>query len=337
MKSYNVGVLGATGAVGQQVIKILEQSSIPINHIKLLASGRSAGTEIIFSGKTVTVEAATPVSFEGLDFVIFSAGTEISQQMAPEAVKRGVVVIDNSNAFRMTPEVPLVVPEVNPEDIKKHNGIIANPNCSTIQMVVALKPIHDYGKIKRVVVSTYQAVSGTGLEAIDELKEQTQRLLENQQVIPKVYPHQIGFNVLPHIDVFDDNGDSKEELKMVNETKKIMGDENIKVTATTVRVPVIIGHSEAINVETERKITRYKAWELLKSAPGIIVVDNPEKNEYPIPVDVAGRNEVFVGRVREDHTIENGINMWVVADNLTKGAAFNTVQIAELLHKNNLL
>jgi aspartate-semialdehyde dehydrogenase len=337
MKSYNVGILGATGAVGSQVIKILEQSSLPVKNIKLLASERSAGAELTFSGRTVAVQAATPASFQGLDLAIFSAGTEISRQMAPEAVKRGVVVIDNSNAFRMDRDVPLVVPEVNPEDVKKHNGIVANPNCSTIQMVVALKPLHDYGKIRRVVVSTYQAVSGTGLEAMTELSEQTKNILENKNIVPSVYPHRIGFNLLPHIDVFDENGDSREELKMVNETKKIMGDETIKVTATTVRVPVYVGHSEAINVETEVKITREKAWELFKSAPGIILVDNPAKNEYPMPVDAVGKNEVFVGRVREDNTIQNGINMWVVADNLRKGAAYNAVQVAELLPKYKLL
>ncbi|MDI3534319.1 MAG: aspartate-semialdehyde dehydrogenase [Thermosediminibacterales bacterium] len=337
MKKYNFGIVGATGAVGQQVLKVLEERNFPVAGLKPMASDRSAGKEVTFKGKPYKVIEATPEAFDGLDMVIFSAGTEVSRRLAPECAKRGAVVIDNSNAFRMNENVPLVVPEVNPEEVKKHNGIIANPNCSTIQMVVALKPLHDYAKIKRIVVSTYQAVSGTGLAAMEELKIQSKALLTGDEIKIEVYPHQIAFNVLPHIDVFDDMGYTKEEMKMVNETKKILNDYTIKVTATTVRVPVLIGHSESVNIETEKKITRSKAHELLSKAPGVILQDDPYNNVYPLPANVAGRNEVFVGRVREDYSIENGLNLWVVADNLRKGAAFNAVQIAELLIKYKIV
>jgi aspartate-semialdehyde dehydrogenase len=250
-------------------------------------------------------------------------------ELVPEAVKRGAIVIDNSNAFRMAPEVPLVVPEVNPEHIKSHRGIIANPNCSTTQMVVALKPIHDAVKIKRVVVSTYQAVSGTGVDAIEELKQQLKMVLNGENPKAHVYPYPIAFNVLPHIDVFDDTGYSQEEWKMVNETKKIMSDDNMAITATTVRVPVMNCHSESVNIETEEKLTADMAREILSKAPGVKVVDEPKSTRYPLPGDVAGHDEVFVGRIREDFSIKNGLNLWIVADNLRKGAALNAVQIAE--------
>jgi aspartate-semialdehyde dehydrogenase len=279
----------------------------------------------------IKVEAINEDSFKGIDIALFSAGAERSKIWAPVAAKSGCIVIDNSSQWRMDPEIPLVVPEVNPHDLKWHKGIIANPNCSTIQMVVVLKPIHDAAKIKRVVVTTFQAVSGTGQKAIDELLRQTTDLLNFKDVQCNVYPHQIAFNVLPHIDKFLENGYTKEEMKMVNETKKIMGDNSIRLTATTVRVPVFRCHSESLNIETEKKLTPNEVRAVLSAAPGVIVYDAPDKNIYPVPIDVAGKDETYVGRIREDDTIENGINLWIVADNLRKGAALNAVQIAEKL------
>ncbi|MCG0275142.1 MAG: aspartate-semialdehyde dehydrogenase [Thermosediminibacteraceae bacterium] len=337
MDGYNVAVVGATGAVGRTMLKILEERNFPVKRIIPLASSRSKGQILKFMGQAVKVEEAKPSSFEGVDIALFSAGKDISLNLAPEAVKRGAVVIDNSNAFRMDPEVPLVVPEVNPQDIQKHKGIIANPNCSTIQMVIVLKPIHDRARVKRVVVSTYQAVSGTGLEAIEELKLQSKQVLEGQNPKPEVYPHRIAFNLLPHIDVFDETGYSLEEWKMIRETKKIMGDENIAVTATTVRVPVINCHSESVNIETFEKITAEQAREILASAPGIVVMDDPKNNVYPMPAYLTGRDEVFVGRIREDFTVPCGLNLWIVADNLRRGAAYNAVKIAEYLVENKLI
>jgi aspartate-semialdehyde dehydrogenase len=338
MNGINLAIVGATGAVGRKALEILEKEDLlPIRNLKLLASDRSAGTALNFRGKDYLVEAATPESFNNIDVAIFSAGAGVSLRLAPEAVRKGAVVIDNSSAFRMKEDVPLVVPEVNPDEIRKHKGIIANPNCSTIQMVVVLKPIYDLVGIKRIVVSTYQAVSGTGIEAMEELREQTEQILTNKEIAPKVYPHQIAFNVLPHIDEFDEYGNTKEELKMINETKKILNDRNIRVTATTVRVPVFIGHSEAVNVETVEKITVAEVKEILSKAPGVIVNDDPAKNCYPLPAAVAGRNEVFVGRIREDLSIENGINLWIVADNLRKGAAYNAIQIAGYMVANKLI
>ena len=337
MKKYNIAIVGATGAVGQTMLKILEERDFPVNRVLPLASARSNGISVSFRGEKLKVLEATPASFNGIDIALFSAGKTVSKELAPEAIKRGAIVIDNSNAFRMSPGVPLVVPEVNPDHLKNHRGIIANPNCSTIQMVVVLKPIHDAARIKRVVVSTYQAVSGTGLEAIDELKQQLSMILKGEEPKPEVYPHPIAFNVLPHIDAFDDTGYSQEEWKMVNETKKIMGDDSIAVTATTVRVPVLNGHSESINIETEEKLTPDMARELLSKAPGVKVVDEPKSKKYPLPGDVSGRDEVFVGRIREDFSIKNGLNMWVVADNLRKGAALNAVQIAEKMAANGLI
>ncbi|CEP66813.1 Aspartate-semialdehyde dehydrogenase [Moorella glycerini] len=335
MKTYSVAVVG-TGAVGQTMLKVLEERNFPVGKLKVLATSRSAGKTVTFRDEEYVIEETTPASFAGIDVALF-AGGEASKIYGRAAVEAGAVVIDNSNNFRMDPEVPLVVPEVNPQDVRWHKGLIANPNCSTIQMVVALKPIYDAAGIKRIVVSTYQAVSGAGQEAIDELRQQSRQVLAGEEVTGKVFPWQIAFNCLPHIDVFLENGYSKEEMKMVNETKKIMGDDQIQVTATTVRVPVFNGHSEAVNVETREKLTAAAARELLRRAPGVVVVDDLEAKAYPLAIQADGRDEVFVGRIREDFTIANGLNMWVVADNLRKGAATNAVQIAELLVQEGLL
>jgi aspartate-semialdehyde dehydrogenase len=333
MKNYHVAVVGATGAVGNEMIKVLEQRQFPVGKLTLLASERSKGKELTFRGKAYPVEVLDENSFKGIQIGLFSAGGSTSEKFAPIAAKAGCVVVDNTSAFRMVPEIPLVVPEVNPEDIAlyKSRGIIANPNCSTIQMVVALKPIHDAARIKRIVVSTYQAVSGTGKKAIEELELQTRAVMGGQKPVAKVYPHQIAFNCLPHIDVFLENGYTKEEMKMVNETKKILHDPGIAVTATTVRVPVFHSHSEAVNIETEKKITAAEVRKLLSTAPGVKVVDDPSFKIYPLAVDAAGGDDTLVGRIREDESIPNGINLWVVADNIRKGAALNAVQIAEIL------
>jgi aspartate-semialdehyde dehydrogenase len=329
--SYVVAVVGATGAVGEEMVLTLEQRDFPVKELRVFASERSLGKKIEFRNNEIQIETLNDDSFKGIDIALFSAGAERSKIWAPIAVKSGCVVIDNSSQWRMDPDVPLVVPEVNPHDLKWHKGIIANPNCSTIQMVVALKPIHDVAKIKRIVVTTFQSVSGTGKKAMDELLQQTTDLLNFREIKCNVYPHQIAFNVLPHIDKFLDNGYTKEEMKMVNETRKIMGDPSIRVTATTVRVPVFRCHSESVNIETEKKLSANEVRAILAGAPGVIVFDAPEKNVYPLPVDVAGKDEVYVGRIREDESIPNGINMWIVADNLRKGAALNAVQIAERL------
>ena len=333
MKSYNVAVVGATGAVGNEMVSVLEQRNFPVRELKLLASERSIGKELTFKGKSIPVDVLDENSFAGIEIGLFSAGGSVSEKFAPIAAAAGCVVIDNTSAFRMVPDIPLVVPEVNPEAIAlyKNKGIIANPNCSTIQMVVALKPIHDAVRIKRIVVSTYQAVSGTGKKAIEELSQQTRALLNFEDPVIKVYPHQIAFNCLPQIDVFLENGYTKEEMKMVNETKKIMNDQTITVTATTVRVPVFYSHSESINIETHKKITAAEVRELLSRAPGVLVVDDPAEKRYPLAIDAAGQDETFVGRIREDESIPNGINLWVVSDNIRKGAALNAVQIAEIL------
>lgn len=336
-KNPVVAVVGATGAVGREMLKILEQRNFPAGEVLALASSRSAGTRISFREGELKVQELGEDSFKGVDLAIFSAGGSISEKYAPVAVKSGCVVVDNSNAWRMDENVPLVVPEVNPEALEMHKGIIANPNCSTIQMVVVLKPLHDAGTIKRVIVSTYQAVSGSGQKAVEELESQVKGLFSMQEVEPKVYPYQIAFNCLPHIDVFLENDYTKEEMKMVNETKKIMGDENIRVTATTVRVPVFYGHSESVNVETQKKITPREARAILSQAPGIKVLDNPLEKVYPMPLFAAGEDETFVGRIREDETIENGLNLWIVADNIRKGAALNAIQISELLVEKDLL
>lgn len=330
-EKYVVAVVGATGAVGNEMIDTLEERNFPVEKLRLFASERSEGKTLQFEGSEIPVEALNEDSFKGIDIALFSAGAERSKIWAPIAAKSGCVVVDNSSEWRMDPAVPLVVPEVNPHDLKWHKGIIANPNCSTIQMVVVLKPIHDAAKIKRVVVTTFQAVSGTGKKAMDELLQQTSDLLSFKEIQCNVYPHQIAFNVLPHIDKFLENGYTKEEMKMVNETQKIMGDKSIRLTATTVRVPVFRGHSESLNIETEKKITPNEVRAVLSAAPGINVFDAPEKNAYPLPVNVAGKDETYVGRIREDESVANGINMWIVADNLRKGAALNAVQIAEEL------
>ena len=330
-KEYCVAVAGATGAVGNEMIKTLERRNFPVREIRLLASERSDGKKLPFRGKEVTVRTMTKDSFAGVDVALFSAGASRSLEFAPAAAAAGAVVIDNSSAFRMEPDIPLVVPEVNPHDIADYRKrrIIANPNCSTIQMVLVLKPLHDAARITRVVVSTYQSVSGTGQKAIDELDGQSRAALAGKPLEMKVYPHPIAFNCLPHIDSFLDNGYTKEEIKMVNETKKIIGDDTIAVTATTVRVPVFYSHSESVNIQTEKKLTPGEAREILKKAPGVIVADDPAHNVYPLAIDAAGRDETFVGRIREDFTIESGLNMWIVSDNIRKGAALNAVQIAE--------
>ncbi len=332
-----VAVVGATGAVGREMLKTLEQRDFPAHRVIALASARSAGTKVPFKGGELTVEELTENSFAGVDIAIFSAGGSTSEKFAPHAAKVGCVVVDNSSAWRMDKRCPLVVPEVNPQDLEWHNGIIANPNCSTIQMVVALKPLHDAARIKRVVVSTYQAVSGTGQKAIEELETQVRQLFNMQQPEPKVYPYQIAFNALPQIDVFLDNDYTKEEMKMVHETVKIIGDPGIKVTATAVRIPVFYGHSEAVNIETEKKLSARDARVILTQAPGITVLDNPKEKIYPMAIEAAGEDATFVGRIREDDTIENGLNMWIVADNIRKGAALNAVQISEELVERNLL
>jgi len=333
MKLFNVAVVGATGAVGNEMIETLEQRKFPVKNLKLLASERSLGVSIGYMGHDVPVDVLNEDSFKGVDIGLFSPGGSVSQKFAPLAAASGCVVIDNTSAFRMEPDIPLVVPEVNAHAIKnyKNRGIIANPNCSTIQMVVALKPLHDVARIKRIVVSTYQAVSGTGMKAITELEAQVLAIYNNTEIEHKVYPHQIAFNCLPHIDVFLENGYTKEEMKMVNETKKIMEDDSILVTATTVRVPVFYGHSESVNVEFEKEITPDQARQILSKAPGVKVVDDPKKNIYPLAIHAAGTDETFVGRIRADESVPHGLNMWIVADNIRKGAALNAVQIAEIL------
>ena len=333
MKEYNVAVVGATGAVGNEMIAILEQRKFPVKSLKLLASSRSVGKTISFRGKDIAVEELKEDSFKGVDIGLFSPGGSVSLKFAPIAAASGCVVIDNTSAFRMEKDVPLVVPEVNEHAIKdyKKRGIIANPNCSTVQMVVILKPLHDAAKIKRVVVSTYQAVSGTGKKAIYELEQQILAIYGNKKVENKVYPYQIAFNCLPHIDSFLENGYTKEEMKMINETRKIMEDPGIAMTATTVRVPVFYGHSESVNIEFEKTITPDEARKILKKAPGVKVVDDPSKNKYPLAIHAAGKDETFVGRIRTDESVAHGLNLWIVSDNIRKGAALNAVQIAEVL------
>lgn len=330
-EGYIVAVVGATGAVGKEMVSVLGERDFPAEKLRLFASEHSEGKIMEFRDTEIPVETLNDNSFTGIDIALFSAGAERSKIWAPVAVRSGCIVVDNSSQWRMDTEVPLVVPEVNAHDLKWHKGIIANPNCSTIQMVVVLKPIHDAAKIKRVVVTTFQSVSGTGQKAIDELLQQTTDLLNLKEIKCNVYPYQIAFNVLPHIDKFLENGYTKEEMKMVNETRKIMGDNSIRITATTVRVPVFRCHSESLNIETEKKLTTNEVRAILSKAPGVVVFDAPDKNVYPLPVDVVGKDETYVGRIREDESIENGINMWIVADNLRKGAALNAVQIAEKL------
>lgn len=330
--SYNVAIVGATGAVGGAMLQTLARRGFPIDELRLLASQRSVGRTISFQGEDIVVQLLTKDAFSGIDFALFSAGAARSLEFAPAAAAAGAIVVDNSSAFRMEPDIPLVVPEVNGSAAEQYinRGIIANPNCSTIQMVVALKPIYDAVGIKRIVVSTYQAVSGTGAAAIAELDAQVRAYAAGEPLRSEVYPHQIIFNCLPHIDSFLENGYTKEEMKMVNETRKIFGDDTIGITATAVRVPVVYGHSESINIETFDKISADEARALLENGAGIKVIDDPAQLRYPLATEAAGQFETFVGRIREDESIANGLNMWVVSDNILKGAALNTIQIAEL-------
>lgn len=337
MNGLNIAILGAAGAVGQEVLRLLDERKFPVASLKLLATSRSAGTSFEFRGEKLVVEEARPESFDGVDVAFFAASTGASKEFGPEAVRRGAVVVDKSNAFRMDPEVPLAVPEVNPEAIAAHKGIVASPNCSTIQMVLALKPIHDAARLTRVVVSTYQSVSGTGREAMEELRHQSGEVLAGRDARPEVYPYQIAFNLLPHIDAFEPNGYTGEEMKMVRETRKILDLPDLPITATTVRVPVFISHSESILVETEEKLSVEQARAVLSRFPGVVVWDDPAQLHYPTPVQAAGRDEVFVGRIREDLSSPRGLNLWVVSDNLRKGAATNAIQIAEFLVNRGLL
>jgi aspartate-semialdehyde dehydrogenase len=337
-EKYNVAVVGATGAVGEQMREVLDEREFPVGELRLLASERSVGDLLPFQGKNIRVEILTEESFKNIDIGLFSAGSSVSAKFAPIAVASGAVVVDNTAYFRMEPDIPLVVPEVNAGEIAnyKNRGIVANPNCSTIQMVVALKPIHDAAGIKRVVVSTYQSVSGAGRKAMEELSQQVTALYNGQDLAMEKFPHQIAFNCIPHIDVFEKGGYTKEELKLIHETRKLFGEPSMRVTATTVRVPVFCGHSESINIETGKKLTAADAKALLREAPGIIVADEPENNIYPMAIDAVGKDATYVGRIREDDSVPNGLNLWVVADNLRKGAALNAVQIAEILIRDHL-
>lgn len=327
MKQYTVAVVGATGLVGQKMIEVLEERRFPVRKLVPLASSRSAGKIVRFNGQPVTVEALAPAIFRGVDFALFSAGAAVSREFAPLAAESGAIVIDNSSAWRMDPQVPLVVPEVNPHALQQHRGIIANPNCSTIQMVVALHPLHQRFGIRRIVVSTYQAVSGTGQKAVRQLEEE---IAAGTSPVA-AYPHPIAYNCLPHIDVFFEDGYTREEHKMVQETRKIMGDPALQISATCVRVPVLGGHSESINLQFREPFEIEEVRALLRAMPGVVVQDNPGENIYPMPIHSRNRDEVFVGRIRRDPSIENGLNLWVVSDNLRKGAATNAVQIAEML------
>jgi aspartate-semialdehyde dehydrogenase len=331
IRKYRVAIIGATGLVGQEFIKILEQRDFPLSSVHLFASDRSVGKKLFINHREIELKELTPHSFDPVDIALFSAGEEVSQHFVPIAVKRGAVVIDNSGAFAMNDSVPLVVPEVNPEDLEHHRGLIANPNCSTIQMLVALYPLHKANPIKRIVVDTYQSVSGAGSAAVDELNTQTKLVLEGKSAVPHVYPHQIAFNLLPEIDVFLDDGYTKEEWRMREETRKILHDDNIAISATCVRVPVVIGHSEAIHVEFSEPMSSEEARMILADSPGVKVLDDPSVSLYPYPWSVAGSDDVFVGRIRRDASHDNGLVMWVVADNVRKGVALNAVQIAEHL------
>jgi aspartate-semialdehyde dehydrogenase len=332
-RKYTVAVVGATGMVGREMISILDERSFPCSKLIPVASERSLDEVVTFNGLDHAVALLKPEIFDDVDIALFSAGGEISKEYASVAASRGAVVIDNTSAFRMEPDVPLIIPEVNPEDISgyKNRNIISNPNCSTIQMVLVLKPLYDFAGIRRVVVSTYQSVSGAGKKAVEELSDQVQALFTQREIVSEAFPYQIAFNPIPQIDVFDESGYTREELKMIDETKKIMHIPEMKLTATAVRVPVFCSHSESINIEFEEPCSAAKVREILKKTPGVTVQDNPAKGEYPLAVEATGLDDVFVGRIREDSSVENGINCWVVSDNLRKGAALNSVQIAELL------
>jgi aspartate-semialdehyde dehydrogenase len=327
---YRVAIVGATGAVGTELLLVLQERRFPIAELVALADESWEGKQVSFGDERLTVHTAVPESFRGMDIVLFAAG-DVSKVLAPEAVKRGAVVVDNSSVFRLDPEVPLVVPEVNPDDVARHRGIIANPNCSTILFVVPIKPLHDAARIRRAVVSTYQAVSGAGREAIDELLLQTRQVLDGEAVQPRVFPYQIAFNLIPQIDVFWENGYTREEMKLLLETRKILHDPEIRISATTVRVPVFRSHSESVNIETERKLTPDEARSILSRAPGVILQDDPASLTYPMPLFTSHRDEVFVGRIREDLSHELGLNLWLSGDQIRKGAATNAVQIAELV------
>jgi len=337
-EKYNVAIVGATGAVGEQMREVLDERQFPVGELRLLASERSVGQFLPFQSRQLPVQVLKADSFKDIDIGLFSAGGSVSAEFAPLAVAAGAVVVDNTSVFRLEPDIPLVVPEVNSKAIAnyKTRGIIANPNCSTIQMVVALKPIHDTARIKRVVVSTYQSVSGAGRKAMEELSQQVAALFNGKEIEKVKFPHQIAFNCIPHIDAFMDGGYTKEEWKMIEETRKILGEPNLPVTATTVRVPVFCSHSESVNVETYVKLSANEARRILREAPGIIVADEPENNLYPMAIDAAGKDATYVGRIREDKSVANGLNLWVVSDNLRKGAALNAVQIAEILIREYL-
>ena len=329
MKKYKVSVVGATGMVGRTFVEILEERKFPISELRLLASANSAGEKMVFGNAEIRVEVLNEDSFDEINFAFFSAGTEISKKFSPIAVKAGAIVIDNSSAFRMTENVPLVVPEVNPDALQRHAGIIANPNCSTIQMVVAAKPLHDAATIKRIVVSTYQSVSGKGKDALTELRDQCEDLFTDQELNTEVFPHQIAFNLIPQIDIFLDDGYTKEELKMVMESRKIMELPDLPISATCVRVPVFNSHGISLNLEFDQPIDVKTARSILSEASGVTVLDEPKNSLYPTPQSASDEDEVFVGRIRKDHSVKNGLNLWVVADNLRKGAALNAIQIAE--------
>ena len=332
-RNYNVAVAGATGAVGVEMIKTLEKRNFPVANLRLLASSRSAGKTAEFKGEKITIEEMTHDSFKGIDIALFSAGADISREFRADVVKSGAVMIDNSSAFRMEPDVPLVVPEVNPEDVKLHHGVIANPNCSTIIMLVAVAPLHRAKKLRRMVASTYQATSGAGAKGMAELLEQTRQILDGQPIAPKAFAHRIAFNLIPHIDVFYDNGYTKEELKMVNETRKMLHDDSLRITCTCVRVPVLRAHSESLNLEFEEEITPAEARAILDAAPGVKVMDDPAAKLYPMPVEAAEQYDVRVGRIRQDisRSDRRGLEIFVSGDQVLKGAALNAVQIAELL------
>lgn len=343
MQKYNVAILGATGAVGQEFLNLIEERNFPFGELKLLASHRSAGKKISFMGKEYTVEEATEDSFQNVQIALFAGGAA-SKLFAPAAVRAGAVVIDNSSAFRMDPQVPLVVPEVNPEAIASHKGIIANPNCSTIIMVMALKPLYDAAKIKRIVVSTYQAVSGGGKEAMAELEQQSADIVAGRQPVANILPgaslakhYQIAFNLIPQIDVFKDNLYTKEEMKMIDETRKILADDKLRITATTVRVPVYRSHAESVNLEFSREVSVEEARKLLAAFPGVIVNDVPAEQKYPMPLFTSGKNDVEVGRIRKDYSVDNGLNLWVVGDQIRKGAALNALQIAEYMIAHEMI
>ncbi|MBI3330810.1 MAG: aspartate-semialdehyde dehydrogenase [Candidatus Omnitrophica bacterium] len=346
-KRLNVAVVGATGAVGSEMLRVLAQRRFPVHRIRLLASERSAGRRVPFNGTAHTVEGLRGRAFEGIDVALFSAGARRSLEFAPEAVRRGAVVVDNSSAFRMAPNVPLVVPEVNPQALRRHQGLIANPNCSTIIMLVPLAPLHRAARLRRIVVATYQSVSGAGAKAMGQLYEESRRALRRLRVTRNTLradpaldrsagplPGQIAFNVIPQVDVFLENRSTREEMKMVNETRKILGAPGLAVSATCVRVPVFIAHSEAVWIETERPLSAARAASLLRRAPGVRLVDDPGRGAYPLPIQAAGQDDVLVGRIRRDESVERGLALWVSGDNLRKGAATNAVQIAELLVKS---